>query len=212
MKSASDRRRWRPGYRVRKDPNPARPSIEALVAAGRSIKLDVKEKGDTLRETLDMIDALGLSDDRVWFNAEIDVVGPAGFVLPHSIPGRHRLLSDRLHRAIAHGGARRGGQGPGTSPLLGLESSVRAMGGWVAAHRRARGAWLGDEHLRRPGSPILPRSGLAPSDVSHRGLQLPAVEPFRPRIGTSRRSPSVSCRSGAGLKRARSVGPPRGRR
>ena len=61
------------------DGSRARPSIEALVAAGRSIKLDVKENGDTLRETLDMIDALGLSDDRVWFNAEIDVVGPAGF-------------------------------------------------------------------------------------------------------------------------------------
>ena len=58
---------------------PGSAGIDALVAAGRSIKLDVKENGDTLRETLDIIDALALSDDRVWFNAEIEVVGPAGF-------------------------------------------------------------------------------------------------------------------------------------
>jgi hypothetical protein len=57
----------------------ARPSIEALVAAGRSIKLDVKEHGDTLRAALDLIDELELGDDRVWFNAKIDHVGAAGF-------------------------------------------------------------------------------------------------------------------------------------
>jgi phosphoglycolate phosphatase-like HAD superfamily hydrolase len=57
----------------------ARPTVEALVAAGRSIKIDVKDDDDTLRAAFDLIDELGLDDDRVWFNGEIDVVGAAGF-------------------------------------------------------------------------------------------------------------------------------------
>jgi hypothetical protein len=43
---------------------------------GRSVKLDVKESGATLIAALDLIDSLALGDDRVWFNAEIEVVGP----------------------------------------------------------------------------------------------------------------------------------------
>ncbi len=58
---------------------PAQRTIDALAAAGRSIKLDVKENGDTLRAALNLIDSYGLGDDRVWFNAEIGVVGAAGF-------------------------------------------------------------------------------------------------------------------------------------
>ena len=58
---------------------PAGPTVDALATAGRSIKLDVKENGDTLRAALDLIDSLGLGDHRVWFNAEIETVGPAGF-------------------------------------------------------------------------------------------------------------------------------------
>ena len=58
---------------------PARPTVETLADAGRSIKLDVKENGDTLRAALDVIDTLGLGDERVWFNAAIQVVGAAGF-------------------------------------------------------------------------------------------------------------------------------------
>ena len=54
-------------------------SVDALAAAGRSIKLDIKEDGETLRAALDLIEAFGLTNDRVWFNAEIDVVGAAGF-------------------------------------------------------------------------------------------------------------------------------------
>ncbi len=57
----------------------ARPSIEALAAAGRSIKLDVKECDDTLRAALDLIGELEFGDDRVWFNGQLDVVGAAGF-------------------------------------------------------------------------------------------------------------------------------------
>jgi phosphoglycolate phosphatase-like HAD superfamily hydrolase len=57
----------------------ARPHLETLAAAGRSIKIDVKENDETLRAAFDMIDELRLGDDRVWFNGEIDVVGAAGF-------------------------------------------------------------------------------------------------------------------------------------
>lgn len=58
---------------------PAGSSVDTLAAAGRSVKLDVKENGDTLRAAFGLVDALGLGDDRVWFNAEIQVVGAAGF-------------------------------------------------------------------------------------------------------------------------------------
>jgi phosphoglycolate phosphatase-like HAD superfamily hydrolase len=57
----------------------ARPNVEAIAAAGRSIKIDVKENDDTLRAAFDLIDDLVLDDDRVWFNGEIDVVGAAAF-------------------------------------------------------------------------------------------------------------------------------------
>ena len=58
---------------------PAVSTVGALSAAGRSVKLDVKENGDTLRGVFDLVDALELADERVWFNAEIDTVGPDGF-------------------------------------------------------------------------------------------------------------------------------------
>ena len=58
---------------------PARPSVEALAASARSIKFDVKENGETLRAVFDMIDDLALGGDRLWFNAEVDVVGAGGF-------------------------------------------------------------------------------------------------------------------------------------
>jgi phosphoglycolate phosphatase-like HAD superfamily hydrolase len=57
----------------------ARPGLHQLVAEGRSIKIDVKENDDTLRAALRLVDALGVDDDRVWFNAAIDTVGAAGF-------------------------------------------------------------------------------------------------------------------------------------
>lgn len=57
----------------------ARISVDTLALPGRSIKLDVKENGETLRVALELLDELALPDDRVWFNAEIDAVGFAGF-------------------------------------------------------------------------------------------------------------------------------------
>ena len=57
----------------------ARQAVTTLAASGRSVKIDVKEDDATLRMAFDLIDELGLGDDRVWFNAEIDVVGAAAF-------------------------------------------------------------------------------------------------------------------------------------
>ncbi len=62
-------------------PLPAHAAVKAIAAAGRSIKLDVKEGGDTLRAALDLIDSFALGRDRVWFNADIEVVGAEGFAL-----------------------------------------------------------------------------------------------------------------------------------
>jgi phosphoglycolate phosphatase-like HAD superfamily hydrolase len=70
-----DRRPW-----SRDEPSVlAQPMLETLEGTGRSIKVDVKGNGDTLRQTLDLLDRLGLASDRVWFNGEIDVVGRDGF-------------------------------------------------------------------------------------------------------------------------------------
>jgi hypothetical protein len=63
--------------------------VKTLAASGRSIKLDVKEDGATLAAALDLIGGLGLPDDRVWFNAEIQEVGRSGF----------KTLSARFPRA-----------------------------------------------------------------------------------------------------------------
>lgn len=53
--------------------------VGSLTDAGRSIKVDVKGNEDTSLAALDLLDDLGLSDDRVWFNGEIDVVGSSAF-------------------------------------------------------------------------------------------------------------------------------------
>ena len=43
---------------------PAHRSIDRIVAADRSIKLDIKENGDTLQAAMDLIDSYGLGDAR----------------------------------------------------------------------------------------------------------------------------------------------------
>jgi len=71
-----DRRPW-----SRDEPSvPAEPMLQSLEGTGKSIKVDVKGNGDTLGQTLDMLDRLRLPSNRVWFNGEIDVVGADGFV------------------------------------------------------------------------------------------------------------------------------------
>jgi phosphoglycolate phosphatase-like HAD superfamily hydrolase len=53
--------------------------IRAAAAAGRSVKLDLKEDGDTLAEALDVLARTDLADERLWFNADIQTLGPDGF-------------------------------------------------------------------------------------------------------------------------------------
>ena len=54
-------------------------TIDRLFDAGRSVKLDLKEGGATLAETVDMVVRAGVRDDRVWFNAELPSLGAHGF-------------------------------------------------------------------------------------------------------------------------------------
>jgi hypothetical protein len=65
---------------------PAETALEWLAASGRSVKLDLKEDGPTLMESLRLVEAAGLGDDRLWFNAELPALGPHGFRL---VRGRH---------------------------------------------------------------------------------------------------------------------------
>jgi hypothetical protein len=61
------------------DPLTAADAVRELAMAGRSVKCDVKEGGDTMRAIVRVVGGAGLDDRRLWFNAEIDAVGPAGF-------------------------------------------------------------------------------------------------------------------------------------
>lgn len=54
-------------------------AIHRLDAAGRSVKLDLKEDGSTLAEAVELLDAIGIGDDRVWLNAELPTLGQLGF-------------------------------------------------------------------------------------------------------------------------------------
>ena len=57
-------------------------------AAGRSVKLDIKENGTTLEHAIHLVDSLGLPDDRLWLNAELPVLGHRGFsALRRRFPG-----------------------------------------------------------------------------------------------------------------------------
>ena len=58
---------------------PAETALEWLAASGRSVKLDLKEDGPTLMESLRLVEMAGLGDDRLWFNAELLALGPHGF-------------------------------------------------------------------------------------------------------------------------------------
>jgi hypothetical protein len=54
-------------------------AIHQLEAAGRSMKLDLKEGGSTLAEAVGLIEAIDIDDDRVWLNAELPALGQFGF-------------------------------------------------------------------------------------------------------------------------------------
>ncbi len=53
--------------------------VRRIAAAARSVKLDIKEDGATLEQSIQLADSLGLEDDRLWFNAELPVLGYRGF-------------------------------------------------------------------------------------------------------------------------------------
>lgn len=53
--------------------------LEAVLGAGRSAKVDLKEDGDASRGAIEAIQAIGVPGDRLWFNAAVEVPREAGF-------------------------------------------------------------------------------------------------------------------------------------
>ena len=53
--------------------------LESVGAIGRSIKLDLKEGGPVVHESLAALRAAGFDDSRVWFNANATLLGKEGF-------------------------------------------------------------------------------------------------------------------------------------
>lgn len=54
-------------------------AVARIVDAGRSVKFDLKEDGSTLDGSIDLVSALLIPDDRLWFNAELPTLGERGF-------------------------------------------------------------------------------------------------------------------------------------
>jgi hypothetical protein len=62
--------------------------LAALAAEGRSVKLDLKEREDLLPDVAELLDSRRFTDERVWFNASIEVLSAAGFrALRSTYPG-----------------------------------------------------------------------------------------------------------------------------
>jgi phosphoglycolate phosphatase-like HAD superfamily hydrolase len=58
----------------------AETAVRAMSEAGRSIKFDLKEGGETLARVLELVDRTGVAGDRLWFNADLPTLGRAAFV------------------------------------------------------------------------------------------------------------------------------------
>ena len=56
-----------------------RTCLEALRSSGRSVKLDLKEGGETLEEVLDTVEHVGFADRELWFNGGVETVDEVGF-------------------------------------------------------------------------------------------------------------------------------------
>ena len=54
-------------------------AVEAFARHGRSLKLDLKEGGPILDEVLTLVEQHGFADERLWFNAAVQVLGVEGF-------------------------------------------------------------------------------------------------------------------------------------
>lgn len=63
----------------RQDLLPLEDVLESVGAIGRSIKLDLKEGGPVVHESLAALRAAGFDDSRVWFNADPALLGKEGF-------------------------------------------------------------------------------------------------------------------------------------
>ena len=188
---------------------PARPTVEALAAAGRSIKLDVKENGDTLRAALDVIDTLGLGDDRVWFNAEIQMVGAAGFEgFRDRYPGCDGVLPGRLPRSAA----RRSHPTRPTSCWQRLRSwgVTRLSVRWGRGMRHTIGelerrGWETNVYAVPDLQSFLEAAVLLPTSVTA-DFNFPAWQLLRPRLRPARRRAPVRARGRARLARCLTFG------
>ncbi len=168
-------------------------AVPKLAAAGRSVKLDLKEGGSTLAETLELVEAVGLGDDRLWFNAELPALGQAGF---ESL--RERFHGSTISTPVDLLVPLLLASETATDQILGL---LRAWGvsrlsfRWSSLARRvlddveARG--VGGQPLRRAGSRGVPRGEPVAAHLGHRGFQLPRVAILRSGIRSTRRRPSL---------------------
>ena len=53
--------------------------LRAVWDSGRSIKLDIKEKGPVVSESLAALKSIGFDDSRIWFNADANLLKKNGF-------------------------------------------------------------------------------------------------------------------------------------
>ena len=60
---------------------PLEEMLESVAASGKSIKLDLKEGGPVVHESLAALRDAGFDDPRVWFNANAHVLGKEGFAV-----------------------------------------------------------------------------------------------------------------------------------
>ena len=53
--------------------------LKRLDASRKSIKIDLKEGGELIGRVIGLVEGMGLADDRLWFNGDIEVLGEGGF-------------------------------------------------------------------------------------------------------------------------------------
>ncbi len=51
---------------------------------GKAVKLDLKNNGRLVVRVLELVDRFGFRDEELWFNAEVDLIGPEGFRKLHA--------------------------------------------------------------------------------------------------------------------------------
>jgi hypothetical protein len=53
--------------------------LNRIKVLDRSIKLDLKENGQVIDETLKLVQSVGFNDSALWFNGELEIIGEKGF-------------------------------------------------------------------------------------------------------------------------------------